>query len=72
MSITIYFLMNHSNLYVLSGVPTESVETYKKAQARIDLVPGMSDRIRLFMLPEPIFSRGPNNQFGITSGTSQH
>ena len=63
--------MNYSNLYVLSGVPTESVqETYKKAQARIDLVPGMSDRIRLFVLPEPIFSRGPNNQFGITSGTS--
>ncbi len=53
------------------GVPTESVqETYRKAQARIDLVPGMSDRIRLFVLPEPIFSRGPNNQLGLTSGST--
>ena len=28
----------------------------------------MSDRVRLFVLPEPIFSRGPNNQLGIPSG----
>ena len=35
------------------GEPTVSVlEAYSKAKSRIDLVPGLSERVRLFLLPE--------------------
>ena len=30
----------------------------------------MSDRVRLFVLPEPIFPRDPNNQLGLKSGST--
>jgi len=35
------------------GEPTVSIlEAYSKAKSRIDLVPGLSERVRLFLLPE--------------------
>ena len=52
------------------GKPTVSVEaTYATVMKRIRLIPGLDDRIRIFILPEPIFSKdrrpGPFTPVGI-------
>ena len=47
------------------GKPTVSLEeTYRVVMNRINLVPGLSDRIRVFLLPEPVFPElGRSNKF---------
>jgi hypothetical protein len=40
------------------GKPVKSVEdTYASVMKRIKLIPGLEDRIRVFVLPEPVYPR---------------
>lgn len=50
-------------LATFRGKPNVSVEeTYQKALKRVDLVPGLKDRVRLMVLPEYQFLQNPENE----------